>query len=119
VIGSEEHYSVWDDSLRDDKLSPDYVEYLHAAAEGLQSRLGGHSIASQALVINLGPNWPDAEGGRAFADSISEMKVDAWESPPGLGICPLDTLFNACTTIHRWLSLQEDNVAVSALAQSV
>ncbi|BDA44285.1 hypothetical protein COCOBI_05-4690 [Coccomyxa sp. Obi] len=40
------------------------------------------------------------------------MKVDGWEQPPGLGICPLDTLFNACTTIHRWLSLQDDNVAV-------
>lgn len=56
-----------------------------------------------------------AEAGRAFADSITEMKVDGWEQPPGLGICPLDTLFNACTTIHRWLSLQDDNVAVSTL----
>ncbi|CAL8470256.1 g9798 [Coccomyxa elongata] len=62
--------------------------------------------------MNLGPNWTTAEAGRAFADSITEMKVDGWEQPPGLGICPLDTLFNACTTIHRWLSLQDDNVAV-------
>jgi hypothetical protein len=108
----EENEAHWRASQEGTTLSPEHLEYLHAAAEGLQSRIGSHSIASRALVINLGPIWPTAEAGRAFADSISEMKEDAWEQPPGLGICPLDTLFNACTTIHRWLSLQDDNVAV-------
>lgn len=109
---AEEDPQDWKPEHQSKKLSDDYLSYLHAASAGLSKRIGGRSIASHALVINLGPTWPDAEASAAFGDSISEIKNNAWEQPPSTGICPLDTLFNACTTIHRWLALQEDNVAV-------
>ena len=109
---AEEDRSTWRASQQQNTLHPRYLQYLHAASGGLITRLGGVSIASHALVINLGPSWPTAEPSHAFEDSISELKNSAWESPPGLGLCPLDTLFAACALVHRWLLLHADNIAV-------
>jgi hypothetical protein len=111
-VAAEEDPQAWRAAQHGSILAEEYLAYLNAASEGLQQRIGGRSIASHALVLNLGPSWPDAQASKAFSDSISELKNNAWEQPAGMGICPLDTLFNACMTIHRWLALQEENVAV-------
>lgn len=38
--------------------------------------------------------------------------MDIWESPAGLGICPLQYVFTVCSQIHQWLSLAPDNIVV-------
>ena len=115
LFSAEDDRTAWRSSQQQGTLEPEYLQYLHAAAQGLSARLGGSSGLHHALVINLGPSWPNAEASRTFGDAIPELKNIAWERPPGMGICPLDTLFSACALIHRWLTLQTDNIVVSSL----
>lgn len=42
-----------------------------------------------------------------------EISFKEWESPPGLGICPLDVIFSVCYSISSWLNLNADHVVVS------
>ena len=40
--------------------------------------------------------------------------MEIWETPPGLGLCPLQYAFTVCSQMHQWLALMSDNVVVSA-----
>ncbi len=104
---------AWRTSQEHSSLHPRYQDYLLASAKGISTRLGGVSATSHAIVINFGPSWPSPEASTTFGNSILELKNAAWERPPGLGLCALDTLFAACAFIQRWLLLESDHVAVS------
>lgn len=71
--------------------------------------------ADQALVLNLGPAWMNGECYSLFRDNVIELPFKYWESPPGLGLCPLDVLFTVCSSISSWLSLHEANYVVRIL----
>lgn len=66
-----------------------------------------------ALVLNLGPAWLSPEAYGLFNNTVIEIPFKDWESPPGLGICPLGVIFTVCSSIASWLALNEDHVVVS------
>ena len=47
-----------------------------------------------------------------FRNNVIEIPFKYWESPPGLGLCPLDVLFTICSSISSWLTLHEGNFVV-------
>ena len=87
-----------------------YVECLSSAASYLQE-----SHAGAFMLINLGGSFiEDTKGIDAysmFCNSCVEFVVP-WNVPLGVGVCPLDILFATCSSIHNWLSMDEDHVAV-------
>ena len=64
-------------------------------------------------MLNLGPAWLSKEAYGLFNDNVIEIPFKDWESPPGLGICPLGVIFTVCSSIASWLALNEDHVVVS------
>ena len=64
-------------------------------------------------MLNLGPAWLSPEAYGLFNDTVIEIPFKDWESPPGLGICPLGVIFTVCSSIASWLALNEDHVVVS------
>ncbi len=82
-----------------------------ATAAGQIGKLYGTS--HEALVLNLGPAWLSPEAYGLFNNNVIEIPFKDWESPPGLGICPLGVIFTVCSSIASWLALNEDNVVVS------
>ena len=44
--------------------------------------------------------------------NVIEFPWRAWESPPGLAICPLDVVFMICAAAHSWLSCNDGHIAV-------
>jgi hypothetical protein len=71
-----------------------------------------HGSANGALVLNLGPAWLSGEAYSLFSNNVIEIPFKDWESPPGLGICPLGVIFTVCSSIASWLALNEDHVVV-------
>lgn len=63
-------------------------------------------------MLNLGPAWMNGESYALFSDNVIEIPFKYWESPPGLGLCPLDVLFTVCSSISSWLTLHEGNFVV-------
>lgn len=86
-----------------------YKGVLHAASETLAERYGSNS---GMLVLNLGPAWGNSDAYKLFQDNVIEIAFKEWESPPGLGICPLDVVFSVCHTTSSWLAQNEDHVVV-------
>ena len=54
----------------------------------------------------------NAEAYALFANNVIEIPFKDWESPPGLGICPLDVIFTVSSSISSWLALNDDHVVV-------
>ena len=87
-----------------------YKDVLNIAASQVVKLCGsGHG----ALVLNLGPAWLSPEAYGLFNNTVIEIPFKDWESPPGLGICPLGVIFTVCSSIASWLALNEDHVVVS------
>lgn len=82
---------------------------LQAAATTIA---GKHESTNLALVLNLGPAWLSAEAYTLFDNNVIEIPFKDWESPPGLGICPLGVIFTVCSSISSWLALNEEHVVV-------
>ena len=90
-----------------------YKDVLGEAASQI-SQL--YDASHTALVVNLGPAWLSGEAYELFNSNVIEIPFKDWESPPGLGICPLGVIFTVCSSIASWLALNEGNVVVSAEA---
>jgi hypothetical protein len=88
-----------------------YKDVLGEAASQI-SRI--YDASHTALVVNLGPAWLSGEAYELFNSNVIEIPFKDWESPPGLGICPLGVIFTVCSSIASWLALNEGNVVVSA-----
>ena len=87
-----------------------YKGVLHAASDSIADSYGS---SSGILALNLGPVWSNADAYKLFGDNVIEISFKEWESPPGLGICPLDVIFSVCYSISSWLNLNADHVVVS------
>ena len=86
-----------------------YKETLVAASTSLQDHLGN---TSGVLLLNLGPLWGNSDAYDLFNSNVFEIQFKDWESPPGLGIAPLDVVFQVCLSMSSWLSLNEDHHVV-------
>jgi hypothetical protein len=53
-----------------------------------------------------------------FRNNVIEIPFKYWESPPGLGLCPLDVLFTVCSSISSWLTLHDGNFVVRSWLMS-
>ncbi len=89
-----------------------YKETLVAASTSLQDHLGN---TSGVLLLNLGPLWGNSDAYDLFNSNVFEIQFKDWESPPGLGIAPLDVVFQVCLSMSSWLSLNEDHHVVRGL----
>ena len=78
-----------------------------AATRSLQTR------DELAMVLNLGPTWIRPDIYDLFNNNVIEVKGE-YETPPGQGIVSLSIMFEACTSIASWLSMDKDNIAVSS-----
>lgn len=87
-----------------------YKSVLQVASDALVDRYGQNS---GVLVLNLGPAWGNHEAYELFQDNVIEIAFKEWESPPGLGMCPLDVIFSVCHTASSWLAQNEKHVVVS------
>ena len=98
------------DALCDRPVSCRYRDVLSNAAAQIVKL---HGTSHDALVLNLGPAWLTPDAYRLFNCNVIEIPFKHWESPAGLGICPLGVVFTVCSSIASWLALNEDNVVVS------
>jgi hypothetical protein len=89
-----------------------YKAVLRSAAVHINKSYAGG--ANGALVLNLGPAWLSPEAYALFRNNVIEIPFKDWESPPGLGICPLGVIFTVCSSIASWLALNEDHVVVGS-----
>ena len=64
------------------------------------------------MVLNLGPAWGKTDAYSLFANNVIEIPFKDWETPAGLGVCPLDVIFTACASISSWLNLDDENIVV-------
>ena len=87
-----------------------YWNVLRAAAGQVAS--AQESNNNLPLVLNLGPTWGNSEVYLLFGNNTIEIPFKDWESPPGLGICPLGVIFTVCSSVSSWLALNPDNVVV-------
>lgn len=72
-----------------------------------------HDRPDLAMVLNLGPTWVKSDAYSLFANNVIEITFKGeYETPPGLGVCPLSVIFEACTSISSWINMDEDNVVV-------
>lgn len=89
-----------------------YMDFLETAAAQIAELQ--ELPAENALVINLGPTWLRSEAYSLFNNNVIENQFKEWESPPGLGICPLDVIFAVCSNLSSWLALSEKNHVVGS-----
>lgn len=101
-----------------DELFDSYKSFLQATGDSVRSRLPPNG---SALLVNLGPAWslqaPDVfnEWALAWGQSMREKADCAWETPAGLGLCPLDVLSALCAAVHDHLARSHSNVVVSGV----
>ncbi len=88
------------------EASDGYVDCLTSAAAFLQEHHSG-----SYMLLNLGGLFMEPKLYSLFGNSCVEFVVP-WNTPIGVGVCPLDILFATCSSIHNWLSMDEDHVAV-------
>jgi hypothetical protein len=86
--------------------SDGYFECLKSAAAFLQENHSG-----SFMLVNLGGLLLEPKLYTMFGNSCVEFVVP-WNVPLGVGVCPLDILFATCSSIHNWLSMDEDHIAV-------
>lgn len=86
--------------------SDGYIECLSNAATFLQEHHSG-----SYMIVNLGGLLLEPKLYSMFGNSCVEFVVP-WNVPIGVGVCPLDILFATCSSMHNWLSMDEDHVAV-------
>lgn len=91
-----------------------YWDVLRAAAGQIASAKESNNYLP--LVLNLGPPWGNSEVYLLFGNNTIEIPFKDWESPPGLGICPLGVIFTVCSSVSSWLALNPANVVVRTLA---
>ena len=91
-----------------------YKESLQAASSFISEAWPDN--AEQALVLNLGPAWMNVDSYSLFRNNVIEIPFKYWESPPGLGLCPLDVLFTVCSSISSWLTLHDGNFVVRVIS---
>ncbi|GAB4823685.1 hypothetical protein N2152v2_010731 [Parachlorella kessleri] len=89
----EEDRQSWNNSYRSTYLADAYKDYLRAASQQVRSARSGAGI----LFINLSPVLRNPEVYGYFNNSVVELPMDIWETPPGLAICPLQYVF---TVLH-------------------
>ena len=82
---------------------------LKAAAAHIRA---SHDRPELAMVLNLGPAWGKTDAYSLFANNVIEIPFKDWETPAGLGVCPLDVIFTACASISSWLNLDDENIVV-------
>jgi hypothetical protein len=87
-----------------------YKESLQAASSFITDAWPDH--VEQALVLNLGPSWMNVDAYSLFRNNVIEIPFKYWESPPGMGLCPLDVAFTVCSSISSWLTLNDDHFVV-------
>ena len=96
-----------------------YMLALKSAAAQIRASLDRQGLA---VVLNVGPTWVKStadphkghEVASLFANNVVEFTYKGdWEMPPGLGICQLSVIFEACNSISSWIAMDEDNVVVS------
>ena len=92
-----------------------YKESLQAASSFITDAWPDH--VEQALVLNLGPSWMNVDAYSLFRNNVIEIPFKYWESPPGMGLCPLDVAFTVCSSISSWLTLNDDHFVVSGHRQ--
>ena len=86
-----------------------YMRHLEEAASDLPQHC-------QILTLNNGPAWRHADAYALYDNNVFEqLFYKEWESPAGLGICPLDIIYQMCDTISNWLSMADKNIVVRAL----
>jgi len=89
---------------------------VRQAAAGVRARLAGAGArAADVLLLHLGPPWAWRPLDAAFARlgcATAEAAGVAWEQPPGAGVCPLDTLFGAASTVASWLAGRRECLVV-------
>ena len=85
------------------------MNHLKAAAAATRSLQTRDELA---MVLNLGPTWIRPDIYDLFNNNVIEIKGE-YETPPGLAIVSLPIMFQACTSIASWLSMDKDNIAVS------
>ncbi|UPQ98732.1 formin [Chloropicon primus] len=86
--------------------SDGYVDCLTHAAQFLQEHHSG-----SYMMVNLGGLLLEPKLYSLFGNSCVEFVVP-WNVPIGCGVAPMDILFAACSSIHNWLSMDDDHVAV-------
>jgi len=86
--------------------SDGYFECLSSAANFLQEHHSG-----SYMLVNLGGLLLEPKLYAMFGNSCVEFVVP-WNVPIGVGVCPLDILFATCSSIHNWLSMDDDHIAV-------
>ena len=89
VVTAESHQTC--------SLSAEYRLFLNSIARKLASKEANGS----SLLMNLGPVWNDVLD---LKTCVWQMQDCVWESPSGLGICPLDTLASICGRIHEHMA---------------
>lgn len=82
---------------------------LKAAAAHIRA---SHERPELAMILNLGPAWGKTDAYTLFANNVIEIPFKDWETPAGLGVCPLDVIFTACASISSWLNLDDENIVV-------
>ena len=97
-------------AMQENNFRHRYKNVLQTASESIA---GSYGPSPGILALNLGPVWSNADAYNLFGNNVIEISFKEWESPPGLGICPLDVIFSVCYSISSWLSLNEDHVVVS------
>jgi hypothetical protein len=86
-----------------------YKSELENAAVFINQKLESPDCA---LVLNLGPAWLRPDAYALFNNNVIEVPFKDWESPPGLGIVPLDVMFTVCSSMASWLQLNDEHVVV-------
>lgn len=95
--------------LRDHAWLHRYKSELENAADYINGKLDSPACA---LVLNLGPAWLRPDAYELFNNNVIEVPFKDWESPPGLGIVPLDVMFTVCSSMASWLQLNDEHVVV-------
>ena len=107
-FSTEEQSDVWRSQVRPREIErkstvpPRYEEALQSAAMAVHARRERDNAAP--LLVNLGPLWFDHEMNTIWRASTWEEGDCPWESPPGLGLCPLDVVLSVCSRLHEHLS---------------
>jgi hypothetical protein len=94
------------ESFQSCSMEEEYKNFLRTCV----SKVGLKKLSnSSALLIHLGPVWNDVVD---LKICVWQMQDCIWESPAGLGICPLEALSSICGRIHEHLSRIKDPIVI-------
>ena len=90
------------------------MRHLEEAASELPQHSG------QVLTLINGPAWRNQAAYALFHNNVYEgLYFKEWDVPAGLGICPLDIIYQMCDVISNWLSMADNNVVVRASCHDI